>query len=53
MGLKVVAEGTETLNQIKELKRLDCEMAQGYFYSPPVSAHSASDLLMSAAGARQ
>jgi EAL domain-containing protein (putative c-di-GMP-specific phosphodiesterase class I) len=51
MGLKVVAEGTETLIQIEELKLLDCEMAQGYFYSPPVSAQSASDLLMSAAGA--
>lgn len=45
IGLKVVAEGTETANQIDELKRLDCEMAQGYFYSPPVDARSASELL--------
>ena len=45
IGLKVVAEGTENEEQIDELKRLGCEMAQGYFYSPPVSAHSASELL--------
>jgi EAL domain-containing protein (putative c-di-GMP-specific phosphodiesterase class I) len=45
IGLKVVAEGIEKENQIDELKRLGCEMAQGYLYSPPVSAQSASELL--------
>ncbi len=45
VGLKVVAEGTETEEQIKELKRLNCEMAQGFLYSPPVSSQSASGLL--------
>jgi EAL domain-containing protein (putative c-di-GMP-specific phosphodiesterase class I) len=47
IGLTVVAEGTETENQIEVLKRLGCEMAQGYFFSPPVSAQSASHLLLS------
>jgi diguanylate cyclase (GGDEF)-like protein/PAS domain S-box-containing protein len=47
VGLKVVAEGTETEDQISELKKLGCEMAQGYFYSPPVSAQSALALLVS------
>jgi len=47
VGLKVVAEGTETKDQIGELKRLGCEMAQGYFYSPPVNAQTASGLLLS------
>jgi EAL domain-containing protein (putative c-di-GMP-specific phosphodiesterase class I) len=46
VDLKVVAEGTETQDQIEELKRLGCEMAQGYFYSPPVSAQSAFALLV-------
>lgn len=46
LNLKVVAEGTETEDQISELKQVGCEMAQGYFYSPPVSAQSASDLLL-------
>ena len=45
VGLKVVAEGTETEEQITELKRLNCEMAQGFLYSPPVSSQSASGLL--------
>jgi len=46
VGLKVVAEGTETEDQIGELKQLGCEMAQGYFYSPPVSSQSAFGLLL-------
>ena len=46
IGLKVVAEGTETEEQIAELKRLGCEMAQGYFYSPPIDPKAALRLLL-------
>lgn len=46
IGLKVVAEGTEKEDQINELRRLGCEMAQGFLYSPPVSAEAAFGLLM-------
>jgi len=46
LGLKVVAEGTETEEQITELKRLGCEMVQGYLYSPPVDAKTAFGLLL-------
>ena len=49
VGLKVVAEGTETDEQIAELKRLGCEMAQGFLYSPPVSGEAAFGLLQRAA----
>jgi diguanylate cyclase (GGDEF)-like protein/PAS domain S-box-containing protein len=45
VGLKVVAEGTETEEQIRELKQLGCEMAQGYLYSPPTDAKKAFELL--------
>jgi len=48
VGLKVVAEGTETEEQIAGLKRLGCEMAQGFLYSPPVSSKSAFGLLLRA-----
>ena len=45
LGLKVVAEGTETEAHIKLLKDLNCEMAQGYFYSRPVDRHAIVKLL--------
>jgi PAS domain S-box-containing protein len=35
LGLKVVAEGTETQQHVNLLKQLNCEMAQGYFFSRP------------------
>jgi diguanylate cyclase (GGDEF)-like protein/PAS domain S-box-containing protein len=37
LGMRVVAEGVETLAQIEELKKLDCEGAQGYYFSKPLS----------------
>src|SRR5258708_305949 len=46
VGLKVVAEGTETDEQIAGLKRLGCEMAQGFLYSPPVDQNAALSLLL-------
>ncbi len=46
LGLKVVAEGTETQDQVAELKRLGCGMAQGFLYSPPVDSAQAFDLLV-------
>ena len=45
LGLAVVAEGTETLEEVNELLALDCEYAQGYFFSRPVDEASAAHLL--------
>lgn len=45
LDLKVVAEGTETEQQINALRRLNCEMAQGYFFSHPAPAEKVTDLL--------
>jgi PAS domain S-box-containing protein len=45
LGLKVVAEGTEHADQIGELQKLGCEMAQGYFFSPPVDDTEVRKLL--------
>ena len=36
LGIDVVAEGVETLQQAELLRRLGCERAQGYFFSRPV-----------------
>lgn len=45
LGLKVVAEGTETQDEVDELRRLKCEMVQGFLYSPPVDSVKAFELL--------
>ncbi len=45
LGLKVVAEGVETVAQADMLKELGCEMAQGYLYSKPVPADRIEQLL--------
>lgn len=37
LGKKVVAEGAETQAQIDFLRKLGCELVQGYFYSRPIS----------------
>jgi EAL domain-containing protein (putative c-di-GMP-specific phosphodiesterase class I) len=45
LGIKVVAEGTETEMQSSTLRRLGCEMAQGYLFSRPAPAEVITDLL--------
>ena len=52
LGLKVVAEGTETEEQVNLLKQLNCEMTQGYFFSRPVDDQAMSKLLANNLGAR-
>lgn len=38
LGIQVVAEGVETLEQLNFLKKLHCDQVQGYFISPPLPA---------------
>ncbi|QTE29351.1 EAL domain-containing protein [Pengzhenrongella sicca] len=38
LGLRIVAEGVETLTAFTELARLGCDQAQGYFICRPVPA---------------
>ncbi len=47
LGLKVVAEGTETQTHIDQLKQLNCEMAQGYLFSKPADDQAMLKLLAS------
>ena len=38
LGLTVIAEGVETLEQEQTLQRLGCEWMQGYYYAKPMAA---------------
>ncbi len=37
LGLKVIAEGVETEEQLDQLKKLNCEGAQGYYFAKPMT----------------
>ena len=49
LGFNVVAEGVETVAQIKYLLARDCNEAQGYIFSPPLSAANMQTLLADSA----
>lgn len=50
LGLEVVAEGVETLEQAVRLREWGCDFAQGYFYFRPMPANDVMDLLSRPAG---
>ncbi|HEY6552138.1 MAG TPA: EAL domain-containing protein, partial [Vicinamibacteria bacterium] len=41
LGIKTVAEGVETAEQLLLVKELGCGFAQGYFFGPPVDSEEA------------
>jgi diguanylate cyclase (GGDEF)-like protein len=45
LGMKVVAEGVETSDQLDSLVAMNCEFMQGYLFSTPLPSDQASDLL--------
>lgn len=45
LGLAAVAEGVETAEQVQELMGLECDQAQGYFFSRPVGQQASEDFL--------
>ena len=48
-GMKVVAEGVETDEQLRLLRGLDCDRVQGYLFSKPLRATAATEFLRSVA----
>jgi len=45
LNLKVVAEGVENIEQIRELEKYDCDEIQGYYVSKPLPAADCARLL--------
>ncbi|WP_180034411.1 MULTISPECIES: EAL domain-containing protein [unclassified Acinetobacter] len=45
MGMTVVAEGIETEQQLQYLQDLECDIAQGYFFSKPLPQEEATVFL--------
>ncbi|MDH3563216.1 MAG: EAL domain-containing protein, partial [Gammaproteobacteria bacterium] len=45
LGLKVVAEGVETIQQLEFLRKHQCNAMQGYYYSKPLAPQQFEELL--------
>jgi diguanylate cyclase (GGDEF)-like protein len=45
LGLTAVAEGIETAEQLAELRAMDCDMAQGFYFARPRPAAAIGELL--------
>ena len=48
LGAKIIAEGIEDKNTLDLVKRLGCEIAQGYFYAKPIEDSKIIDWYKSA-----
>ena len=47
LGVTTVAEGVENAETAERLREFGCDVAQGYYYSPPISAAAMMNLLAS------
>ena len=47
LGMDVVAEGVETVEQLSFLEAMRCDYGQGFFFSKPVDAATAGHLIAS------
>ena len=45
LGMEVIAEGVETAVQLTQVKALECESAQGFYFSRPMASQDAERLI--------
>ena len=45
LGMKAVAEGVESTEQLNKLRELDCDLYQGYLFSRPLQVNQVTKLL--------
>ncbi|EMR13179.1 sensory box protein [Methylophaga lonarensis MPL] len=48
LGLQVIAEGVESRSQLRQLRQIGCDAAQGYLFSKAVDAEKLSKLMVQA-----
>ena len=53
MGLKVIAEGVETVEQLEYLRSIGCDEAQGYLVSPALPSQELIEFLAAQKGKRK
>jgi EAL domain-containing protein (putative c-di-GMP-specific phosphodiesterase class I) len=46
LGIKAIAEGVETQEQLTQLKSFGCDEAQGYFFAKPVDSQAAESIII-------
>ncbi|MFP5408831.1 MAG: EAL domain-containing protein [Gammaproteobacteria bacterium] len=46
LGIQALAEGVETREQVEFLRHQGCDLVQGYYFSPPLSASEAERFLV-------
>ena len=46
LNIDVIAEGIETIEQLAQLRTLECKYGQGYFFSKPLDTATATALIM-------
>lgn len=49
LGLELIAEGVETMEQLRSLREMGCGMVQGYLFSPPLPPQGAGRQLLGSA----
>lgn len=50
LGMRVIAEGVENEIQLNQLKKLNCEAAQGFYFAKPMSFEDAVNFLTEKSG---
>lgn len=45
LGIRITAEGIETVEQLRILRAMGCDCGQGYLFSPPLPAHEVPSFL--------
>ena len=48
LGLEVISEGVESVDQLEVLKKIDCDFIQGFIWGRPLASEDAEKLIMSA-----